>query len=196
MSATTAEAEGAAPARMVRTLARRWPTALAVAMTVATAGGDVDGQVAGLGEALPFLSMLYVVTARTRRPRLAWPLLGAGFALIVGLRVLDLVPVAAVAVLLGVALLVWSATGGHAHRQDVRTQALGLVGFTALAVTGLAIDPEIGLYVVAAGWLLHGVWDFVHLKLDRVVVRSYAEWCGVIDVLVAVQLVLLAVTSP
>jgi hypothetical protein len=44
---------------------------------------------------------------------------------------------------------------------------------------------------VAAGWFLHGIWDFVHLWLDKVVARSYAEWCGVIDVLVAAQLVFL-----
>ncbi|GAA2793221.1 hypothetical protein [Nonomuraea dietziae] len=42
---------------------------------------------------------------------------------------------------------------------------------------------------MAAGWLFHGVWDFVHLKLDKVVARSYAEWCGVFDVLIAAQLV-------
>jgi hypothetical protein len=38
--------------------------------------------------------------------------------------------------------------------------------------------------------LFHGVWDFVHLRADKVVARSYAEWCGVLDVLVAAQLVL------
>jgi hypothetical protein len=36
-----------------------------------------------------------------------------------------------------------------------------------------------------------GVWDFVHLKLDRVVARSYAECCGVLDTLIAAALVLM-----
>ena len=44
---------------------------------------------------------------------------------------------------------------------------------------------ELGRYLVAAGWFLHGVWDLVHLRLDKVVARSYAEWCGVVDILVA-----------
>ena len=66
-----------------------------------------------------------------------------------------------------------------------------MVGFGALAVAGLVIDPDLGRYVVAAGWFLHGVWDFVYLKLDRVVTRSYAEWCGVVDILIAAELVFL-----
>jgi hypothetical protein len=44
---------------------------------------------------------------------------------------------------------------------------------------------------VAAGWFLHGLWDFVHLRRNAVVSRSYAEWCGVVDILIAVRLVFL-----
>ena len=55
----------------------------------------------------------------------------------------------------------------------------------------LAVDPELGRWVVAAGWFLHGVWDFVYLRLDKVVARSYAEWRGVPDILIAAGLVLL-----
>jgi hypothetical protein len=65
-----------------------------------------------------------------------------------------------------------------------------MVGFGALALVALSVDPDLGRYLVAAGWFLHGIWDFVHLWLDKVVARSYAEWC-VIDVLVAAQLVFL-----
>ncbi|MGQ0574969.1 MAG: hypothetical protein ACT4RN_12290 [Pseudonocardia sp.] len=43
--------------------------------------------------------------------------------------------------------------------------------------------------MAGAGWLAHGIWDFAHLRADTVVSRSYAEWCGVVDVLVAVGLV-------
>lgn len=61
----------------------------------------------------------------------------------------------------------------------------GLLGFGALALSGLVIDPEVGRYLVAAGWLFHGVWDLVHLVLDRVVARSYALCCGVLDIGIA-----------
>jgi hypothetical protein len=59
-----------------------------------------------------------------------------------------------------------------------------------VALAGLAVDPDLGRHLVAAGWFLHGVWDLVHLRADKVVARSYAEWCGVVDVLIAAQLVL------
>ena len=66
--------------------------------------------------------------------------------------------------------------------------------FGALALTGLVLDPDVGRYLVAAGWFLHGVWDFAHLRmrrLDGVVAPTFAEWCGVVDVVVAVELLFL-----
>ena len=66
----------------------------------------------------------------------------------------------------------------------------GLVLFGGLALIGLSVAPEIARYVLAAGWLGHGVWDLVHLRRDKVVSRSYAEWCGVLDVLIAAELLL------
>jgi hypothetical protein len=178
--------------QMIRGLSRRWPTALGILSAAVTTGGDdLAGQVTGLGEILLFLPLLYLVVARADRRGLSWPLLGVAFALIIGLRALD-VPVAAVAVPLAAAALAWSAIGHAPHPGTVRVQALGVAGFVALGLAALAVDPDLGLYLVAAGWLFHGVWDFVHLKLNRAVARSYAEWCGVLDVLTAGQLLLLA----
>jgi hypothetical protein len=69
---------------------------------------------------------------------------------------------------------------------------LGVIaGEGLLVLDGLAVDPDVGRYVVAAAWLLHGVWDLVYFRLDTVVARSYAEFCGVVDVLVAAALVLM-----
>jgi hypothetical protein len=88
-------------------------------------------------------------------------------------------------------VLVWGTVEGRLGRRDpFRVQALGMLGFGALALAGLVVDPGLGRYLVAAGWLLHGVWDLVHLKLDRVVARSFAEWCAVVDVVIAARLVL------
>lgn len=177
--------------QVVRKLTRRWPTALGIVSAVVTVGGgEKAAQVTGLGETLLFLPMLYVIVARTGRRALSWPLLIVAFAVIIGLRAAG-VPVVAVAVPLAAALLAWSAIGHAPHPGTMRVQAWGLVGFAALALAGLAVDPDLGLYIVAAGWFLHGVWDFVHLKLDRAVSRTYAEWCGVVDVVTAAMLLML-----
>jgi hypothetical protein len=191
MTAATIPAERGAPSRMIRTLARRWPTALGILSFVVTLGGSKAAQVTGLGEILLVLPLTYLVVARTGRRGLSWPTLAVVFALIVGLRAVDVsVPIVAVAV--AAAALAWSAVGHAPDPGTMRVQALGMVGFAALGLAGLAVDPDLGLYLVAAGWFFHGVWDFVHLKLDRAVSRSYAEWCGVLDVLTAAYLLLLA----
>jgi hypothetical protein len=177
---------------MARALLDRWPTALALGLAALTFGGSgSEEEVAGLAEALLLLPLLYLVVARLRRREASWPGLVIGMAAIVVLRALDVIPPAAVFSAVALAVLVWGAVDGRLRRPDpFGVQALGMLGFGALALAGLAADPDLGRWLVAAGWFGHGVWDFVHLKLDKVVARSYAEWCGVVDVLVAAELVL------
>jgi hypothetical protein len=42
-----------------------------------------------------------------------------------------------------------------------------------------------------AGPMAHGVCDLVHCRLDRVVPRPWAEWCGVVDILGAAAILFL-----
>jgi hypothetical protein len=170
----------------------RWPTALALGMSALSFGGSgSDEGLAGLSEALLLLPLLYLVAAKLRRRQASWPGLAAGITALVALRVLNVIPPAAVFTAVALVVLVWGAVDGRLGRPDpFRAQALGMLGFGALALAGLVVDPELGRWLVAAGWFLHGVWDFVHLRLDRVVARSYAEWCGVVDVLIAAELAL------
>ncbi|MGW0654559.1 hypothetical protein ACWD4T_38335 [Streptomyces umbrinus] len=180
----------------VEMLKRRWPTALAVALVILTTADDASGELAdtvgAFGDALPLLPLLYVIIHQVGNPRVTWPVLGAGVAAMVALGAQDVVsqPVALVAIAL--AVLVWGAVRGTPHgRATFGVQAAGALVFGALALIGLAVDPDLGRYLVAAGWFFHAVWDFVHLRLDKVVARSFAEWCGVVDVLVAVHLLFL-----
>ncbi|HEV8165911.1 MAG TPA: hypothetical protein VGR74_15970 [Actinomycetota bacterium] len=169
----------------------RWPTALALGLSAATFGGSESAEgVASLSEALLLLPLLYLVVAKLRRPQASWPILVVGIIPFVALRAVDVIAPAAVFSAVALVVLVWGAVDGQLRRPDpFRVQALGMLGFGALALAGLAVDPDLGRYLVAAGWFLHGVWDFVHLKLDKVVARSYAEWCGVVDVVIAAELV-------
>jgi hypothetical protein len=146
--------------------------------------------VASLSQVLLLLPLLYLVVAKLGRPQASWPVLVAGFAFIIALRVLDVVAPAAVFSAVALLVLVLGAVDGQLRRPDpFRVPALGMLGFGALALAGLVVDPDLGRYLVAAGWFLHGIWDFVHLRADKVVARSYAEWCGGVDVLIAVELV-------
>jgi hypothetical protein len=179
-----------------RSLTRRWPTHLAVAIwaaqAAASASDTLDESVEGFAEVLPLLPLLYVVINQLGTPRSTWPVLGGGLVLVFGLQALDLVSPAGVMVGLSLVVLLWGLLRGAPHgREGLGIQAAGAVVFGALAVTGLVVDPDVGRWLVAAGWFCHGLWDLAHLTLERlkgIVAPSFAEWCAVVDVLVGMQL--------
>jgi hypothetical protein len=169
-----------------------WPIVLAVGMAALSFGGSGSEEgVLALSEALLLLPLLYLVVAKLRRRQASWPVLVVGITPFIVLRALDVIAPAVVFSAVALLVLVWGAVDGRLRRPDpFRVQALGMLGFGAVALVGLAVDPDLGRYLVAAGWFGHGIWDFVHLKLDKVVARSYALWCGVLDLGIAAELVL------
>ncbi|MFC0626435.1 hypothetical protein [Kribbella deserti] len=77
--------------------------------------------------------------------------------------------------------------------RDPRMLAIQLVGlgvYVGLAVVAAGTDPRTAGWIVAAGFALHALWDAVHHRYDAVVPRAYAEWCGVLDLVVAATIVL------
>lgn len=184
----------------LRWAARRWPALLAIA--IAGPGfleldepGGAEDQALGLGNSLILLQLGYVVLAKLERRWATWPVVLVGFGVVVAARALDVVAPVTVLSALALVVLTWSVIDGQLRREpELRVQAAALVAFAALALVGLAVlsnRPTLGTVVVAIGWILHGLWDFVHLKRDVVVARSFAEWCGVLDVLLGVQLILM-----
>ncbi|MDX2828373.1 hypothetical protein PV416_46855 [Streptomyces ipomoeae] len=182
--------------RPVRALLRRWPTVLGLALTVPGlvlgTAGELADTVDGYGEFLPLLPLLYVVIHQAGRSGVTWPVLVAGVVFAFALQLWDVVSPAGVMVAVSLAVLLWGAFRGTPHGRTVfGIQAASAMVFCALAVTGLLVDPDLGRYVVAAGWFCHGVWDFAHLRIRRlkgIVAPAFAEWCAVVDVVVAVEL--------
>lgn len=152
-----------------------------------------------LGGVFILLPLGYLILAKLRRRPFTWPIVIAGFAVVVLTRALDIVDPVVVLTALAAIVLAWGVVDGQLKRDGAfQVQAIGLVGFAAMTFTALALltqNLELAGYLVASAWLLHGVWDFVHLMLDKVVARSFAEWCAVIDILIAIQLVQLTVAG-
>ena len=173
---------------------RRWPTALAIVMSALTAG---DVAVDGLASPLVLLPTAYVVVAALDRPRATWPVVVVGTLAFVLLGVWDAVDprtvvLVAATVALGAGLL------RHRHpagRRTMLVQGAGLLVFGAVAVLVTTLPPQVAVWPLAAAWFAHGMWDLVHLWRRTVVSPTFAEWCAVVDVLVAVQLVLFAACS-
>jgi hypothetical protein len=88
-------------------------------------------------------------------------------------------------------LLFGVARGELRGRRALVVQVAGLLAFAAVVAAVLAIGGDLGRYLLAAGWLAHGVWDVVHHRSGRVVPRQWAEWCGVVDILGAAAIAFL-----
>ena len=83
------------------------------------------------------------------------------------------------------AFLGLGAARGQLRRPNGLTlQAAGMLAFGATGLVAFSVDPVLGGYLVAFALLGHAAWDAYHYLRDRVVARSYAEFCGVLDLLV------------
>lgn len=174
-------------------LLRRWPTLAALLAAVLVwfgNSGDTAGAVEGLGAAVLLLPLEYVILNQLGRRAASWPVLGGIVVAVFVVELLDVLPLQTAVLAAALVLLIAGGiTGTPNGRKTFSVQAAGMVLFGALALIGLAVDPGVGKYVVAAGWLLHGAWDVVHWRRNSVVSRSYAEACGILDISVGLLLV-------
>jgi hypothetical protein len=178
-------------------VARRWPTIAGIAVglvfPVGVLIGTRDETPRGLATVLMLLPLLYLVIAALGRRNWTWPIVIGSVPVLVLLSLQNIVEPAIVLTAIALAAVMWGAGHGLHRTHDFRLQIIGMIAFGGLAWIGLKIDVDVAKYVVAAGWLAHAAWDWVHLSRDRVVDRTYAECCAIIDLLAAVGLALLPV---
>ncbi len=171
---------------------RRWPTLAGLGFAALVAFDLASG--VELAPVLAASAAVYLGAAALRRPATAWPLFFATVVIITVARLLDRFEptwvVLAGAVVLGIyGLLRGAARPGY----GLPLQTLALLGFGAAAGAALVVNPELGAYLVAAGLLGHAAWDAYHHRVNRVVVRSMAEFCLVLDTALAAAIVLVTV---
>jgi hypothetical protein len=189
-------ADGGPPARgrWTSVVAHRWPTALGLAVAALAAFDlEVDaGFVSSFSAIVVLMALVYVGAAALWR-RATWVVFLAALAVVIffpatsgGGPVAVLLAAAAVFLALGVFRGRSREPGGLAF------QTAGVVAFGAAALAALYAAPEIGAYLVALALLGHAAWDAYHYLRDRVVVRSYAEFCGVLDLALGAAILVLA----
>jgi hypothetical protein len=173
--------------RWTDVLKHRWPTALGVAVGALTVF-DLQG-----GTELAALTMLmpvvYLGSAALDLRRSAWAVLLAGIAVLTVIPATSqIVPsmiflvAALVFLVVGVARGQWRKPGG------LPLQTAGMLAFGSIVLVALYVNPDLGGYLVAFALLGHGAWDAYHYLRDRVVARSYAEFCAVLDLLAGVAI--------
>ena len=174
-------------------LRRRWATLAGLGFAALVAFDLASG--VELAPILAASAAVYLGAAALRRPAAAWPLFFATVVVITVARLLEdrleptWVILAGAVALGGYGLLRGAARPGD----GLPLQALALLGFGAAAGAALVVNPELGAYLVAAGLLGHAAWDAYHHRVNRVVVRSMAEFCLVLDTALAVAIVLVTV---
>ena len=176
-------------ARFLVTIGHRWPTFLALGLATLTLW-DLDD-----GVEFAFLILLsavgYLVITVIDRPGAVWVGLLIMIAAVVLLRVLGVsewVALIGTAVVFGVVGLI----GGQLRRPGLyAVQPLAVLIFGAIAGTAVAVSPDLGRYLVAAGLIGHTVWDAVHWRANQIVTRPFAEWCGVLDLTLGLGILIL-----
>jgi hypothetical protein len=149
---------------------------------------DIDRSfVRGIAGLAVVMVMVYVGAASLQRRSAAWPLLLLGMPV---LFLPDKATTPAIAVLVAVtaAFVAYGSIRQRRHRPpDLPLQTLAALAVVALCLTALAADrPTVGAVLLAAALLGHAAWDYYHHWQAKVVTRSYAEFCGVVDVVIAI----------
>ena len=164
--------------RSAATVLRRWPSVLGLAAAVflLTTGVNREAVAVTIGAA----TLCYLGAAATNKPWTGWAgILGSGLVVIIsesaGLPWWAGIGIAAVALVLGGLI-------GGVPRLPLTAQTAALLGFGGLAVAGLFAAPRVGLAVAGTALAAHAVWDLIHYRRDRVVPRSLAEFCILLDV--------------
>ncbi|MEV0245301.1 hypothetical protein AB0H76_01795 [Nocardia sp. NPDC050712] len=170
-----------------RSLTHRWPTLAGVLFAAATAYDLATG--VDLAQIVAASALIYLGAAALGRQSTAWPLFLGTFVVITLAKIAGFdgtVVLLAVAVPLAIYAVV--------KRRDITAQGLGVLAFGAVALTALVVNEQLGAYLVAAGLLGHTAWDIYHFRVDRVVARSMAEFCMVLDTLLALAIIVVELT--
>jgi hypothetical protein len=77
-----------------------------------------------------------------------------------------------------VSILRWSFSPG-----GLPLQTVGMLAFGSIVLVALYVNPDLGGNLVAFALIGHAGWDAYHLLRNRVVPRSYAEFCIFVDLL-------------
>ncbi len=163
-------------------LVHRWPTALGIAVAALAAFDMEDGL--EYAELTVLLALVYLGAAAIDRRWSAWVLLLAGILLTNFIPSISGIDPSVI--LLGAApvfLVVGVARGQLRKPGGLPLQTVGMLAFGSTVLVALNVDPDLGGKLVAIALIGHAAWDAYHLLRNRVVPRSYAEFCVFVDLL-------------
>ena len=168
--------------RWTDVLMHRWPSALGIAVASLAAFDLQDGlEFAAL---IVLMALVYLGAAALDRRWSAWVVLLAGLLLAFFIpSTSEVVPSVVLLVAALVFLALGVARGQLGKPAGLPLQTAGMLAFGSTALVALYVDQNLGGKLVAIAILGHAAWDAYHFLRNRVVSRSYAEFCAVLDLL-------------
>ncbi|MEV0996034.1 hypothetical protein [Nonomuraea sp. NPDC050202] len=177
--------------RALTAVGHRWPSLLALAWAVYSLSDIGDGLEYMILFVLPAAGYLFLAVAD--RPRITWAVVLALLAAVVVLRALDIDPWPPLASVV-IALAALGLVNGRLRGPRVfALQAPGALAFMAAGLLVLSVPPAAGGYLVAAGLVGHAMWDGFHWRANKIVARTFAEWCGMVDLVLGLGLLVVLI---
>ncbi|WNQ11917.1 hypothetical protein MJA45_02340 [Paenibacillus aurantius] len=106
-----------------------------------------------------------------------------------GLPTTTVQPLAQILILAALVYPIAGAIRGHMRGAGpITAQVGGLLIFAGIAAAAMMAGREAGILLLIIGYLGHAIWDVYHFIKRKVVWREYAEFCGVLDFIIAVLL--------
>jgi hypothetical protein len=162
-----------------------WPSLAGIAFAVFVVWRMEDG--ADLAPILVASGLCYLGAAALNKPGAAWPLFLLTFIVVApvsaGVAAFD---PSWVLLAISAAFFVYGLIRGVTRPfSGLPLQAIALLALGAMALIAAVIDETVGALLVAAGLLAHAAWDVYHHRANKVVSRSLAEFCCVLDTALA-----------
>jgi hypothetical protein len=176
-----------------------WPTLLGLGFAAFVAIDLFSGAETGadLGPIVAASGLVYLGAATLQRPRAAWPLFFLTVLVITASK-LGWVKLDSTWLLFAMAGAFLSYGLLRTLRRpsgDLSAQAIGMAAFGAVAALALMVNEVAGAFLVAIGLFAHAGWDAYHHWTEKVVTRSLAEFCFVLDATLGALIVFVTVRS-
>ncbi|MDE3812216.1 hypothetical protein I7I49_18335 [Sinorhizobium meliloti] len=171
-----------------------WPAAIGLAFAAFVSIDLLNGSEHGtdLAAIVVASGLVYLAAAALELPWVSWPAFLLSVVVITVGR-FGLIPFDATWAMLIVAAL-FAVYGVirtlRRPNRELPLQAIAMVVFGGLATVALFISPFVGALLVAAGLVAHAGWDVYHHVKNKIVLRSMAEFCFVLDTALAIVIVL------
>jgi hypothetical protein len=164
---------------------RYWPALAGLAVAAMSAYGIASG--ADVAAVVAASGFVYIAAAALGRRAFAWPAFGVAFVLILVERFVPVAdPIWTMLAVAAVLAVVGVLRGALRPRSGLPLQAAAMLVLGAVALVAAQAQPVLAGSLVAGALLVHAAWDVHHHRTGRVVVKSMAEFCCVLDTVLAV----------